>query len=49
MIGKNAHLPAGLIVEAGAVIGPDVIPSDFPSPVVKESDYIQTRRLPYEI
>jgi hypothetical protein len=38
-----------MIIEAGAVIGTDVIPSDFTAALVRARDYIQTRRLPYEI
>lgn len=49
MIGKNAVLPDGLVVEAGGVVGVDVHPEDFPRPVVSASEVIQTRRLPYEI
>ena len=49
MIGKHSIVPAGMIVEPGAVIGPDVIPQDYPTAVVRGRDYIQTRRLPYEI
>jgi hypothetical protein len=38
-----------MTVEPGAVIGPDVIESDYPSPTtVRRSDYIQTKRMPYE-
>lgn len=49
MIGKNSHIPEGLIIEPGAVIGTDVVPSDFISEIVRSRDYIQTRRLPNEI
>ena len=49
MIGKHSIVPAGMIVEPGAVIGPDVIPQDYPTAIVRGRDYIQTRRLPYEI
>ncbi|MBN2548027.1 MAG: NTP transferase domain-containing protein [Anaerolineales bacterium] len=49
MVGKHAHIPANMIVEAGAIIGPDVIESEYPSNLVRGSDYIQTKRLPYEI
>jgi glucose-1-phosphate adenylyltransferase len=49
MVGKNCHVAAGMVVEPGAVIGPDVRESDFSSSVVRGSDYIQTKRLPYEI
>jgi glucose-1-phosphate adenylyltransferase len=49
MIGKNSHVPAGMLIEPGAVIGPDVIDSDYPSQHVRNTDYVQTKRLPYEI
>jgi len=49
MVGKHSIVPAGMVVEPGAVIGPDVIPQDYPTTVVRGRDYIQTRRLPYEI
>ncbi len=49
MIGKNSHLPAGLTVEPGAVIATDVIPSDYPSDIIRKYAYIQTKRAPYEV
>jgi len=49
MIGKNSIVPEGLSIEAGAVIGTDVIESDYPSRPIEHEDYIQTKRLPYEI
>ena len=49
MVGKNVRTPGGLVVEPGAVIGSDVDESDFPSLLVRSNDYIQTKRLPYEI
>ncbi len=49
MIGKNSVLPDKLIVEPGAVIATDVIPSDLSTSLVRSSDYIQTKRLAYEV
>ena len=49
MIGKHGRVTPGMVVEPGAVIGPDVIESDYPAQVVRGNDYIQTKRLPYEI
>ncbi len=49
MIGKNSYISPNLVVEPGAVIATDVIPSDFPNAIVRSSDFIQTRRLPNEI
>ncbi len=49
MIGKHSTIPPDMVVEPGAVIGTDVVPADFPTLLVRGKDYIQTRRLPYEI
>jgi glucose-1-phosphate adenylyltransferase len=50
MIGKNSHILPGMVVEPGAVVGTDVIEYDYPDPKrVRSSDYIQTKRLSYEI
>lgn len=49
MIGKNSLLAPGITIEPGAVIATDVIPSDVPTNVVHSDDYIQTKRLPYEV
>jgi glucose-1-phosphate adenylyltransferase len=48
MLGKSSRVPSGMVVEPGAIIGPDVIESDYSSQSVRGSDYIQTRRPPYE-
>ncbi len=49
MIGKNSIIPPGFIIEAGAIIGPDVIASDFSNNLVRGDEYIQTKRLAYEV
>lgn len=49
MIGKKSILPDKLVVEPGAVIATDVIPSDLSTNLVRRSDYIQTKRLAYEV
>jgi glucose-1-phosphate adenylyltransferase len=49
MIGKNAHLPDGMSIGPGAMVGPDVIDKDFSGLVVEAGVYIQTRRLPNEV
>lgn len=49
MIGKNSHIPAGTMVEAGATIGTDVAPSDFSSNLVRSADRLETKRLAYEV
>jgi glucose-1-phosphate adenylyltransferase len=49
MVGKNSHISPDMVVDPGAMIGPDVIDSDYPSHHLSKTDYIQTKRLPYEI
>lgn len=49
MIGKNSQVPAGLKIEAGAVIATDVIAEDYPTDIIRGDDYIQTKRLAYEV
>jgi glucose-1-phosphate adenylyltransferase len=49
MIGKNSDVPNGYTVEPGAVIGTDVIESDYPATVVRGDDYILTKRLAHEV
>jgi glucose-1-phosphate adenylyltransferase len=49
MVGKNSQLPEQIKVEAGAVIATDVIPSDLSSNLIRSGDFIQTKRLAYEV
>jgi glucose-1-phosphate adenylyltransferase len=49
MIGKNSQVPAVYKIEPGAAIATDVIPSDYPSDIIRSDDYIQTKRLAYEV
>jgi len=49
VIGKNSVLPPGLVVEPGATIANDVVPSDFSSQLVHGDETITTKRQPYEI
>ncbi len=49
VIGKDSVIPSGSTLESSAIIGPDVIPNDFNSNLVKSGEFVQTRRLPYEI
>jgi glucose-1-phosphate adenylyltransferase len=49
LVGKNSVVPAGYVIEPGAEIGTDVIESDYTESVVRDGQYIQTRRLPNEI
>ena len=49
MIGKNSEVPKGFTVEPGAVIGTDVVESDYPATIVRGDDYILTKRLAHEV
>ena len=49
MIGKNSEVPPGYTIEAGAVIGTDVVESDYPASIVRGDDYILTKRLAHEV
>jgi glucose-1-phosphate adenylyltransferase len=49
MIGKNSEVPKEFVVEPGAVIGTDVIETDYPTSVVHGDDYILTKRLAHEV
>ena len=49
MVGKNSEIPKGFTVEPGAVIGTDVVESDYPAPVIHGDDYILTKRLAHEV
>ncbi len=49
MVGKNTRIPAGISVEPGAIVGTDVVAADFTKATIQTGDYLQTRRLPYEI
>ena len=49
MAGKKSEIPAGYTIEPGAVIGTDVVESDYPTNIVRGDEYIQTKRLAYEV
>jgi glucose-1-phosphate adenylyltransferase len=49
MVGKNAALPPGIVIQPGATVGVDVAIQDFTSDLVRAGMYIQTRRLPNEV
>jgi glucose-1-phosphate adenylyltransferase len=49
MVGRKSTVPPGFIIKAGGIVGTDVISSDYSSGRVNSGQYIQTRRLPYEI
>ncbi len=48
-LGKSCSVPAGMVVGPGALIGPDVAETDYPTPSVVERGIVMTKRLPYEI
>jgi glucose-1-phosphate adenylyltransferase len=49
MVGKNSVVPAGYTIEPGAVIGTDVIESDYPSTTIIAGEYITTKREAHEV
>lgn len=49
MVGKNVTLPAGLVVEPGGEISPDVVETDFDELYVKAGQTILTKRNPHEV
>ncbi|HAL17654.1 MAG TPA: glucose-1-phosphate adenylyltransferase [Anaerolineaceae bacterium] len=49
MVGRNSKVPAGAILHPGGTVGWDVISSDYASLEIHESDFVQPRRLPFEI
>jgi glucose-1-phosphate adenylyltransferase len=49
MVGKNSQVPPGYTIEQGAVISTDVVVEDYPSRTIREGDYVQTKRLAYEV
>ena len=49
LVGKNAELPPGVVIDPGVEIGTDVVFDDFKSLHVKAGQTIQTKRQPYEI
>ena len=48
MIGKNTIIPPNLIIEAGGILGPDLIASDYATKIVKSDESLTTRRQAYE-
>jgi len=49
LVGKNSVVPAGYVIEPGAVIGTDIVESDYDGSIVREGQYLGTRRLANEI
>jgi glucose-1-phosphate adenylyltransferase len=49
MVGKNARISPGMVIETGAKIGPDVREDDFTTDIIRTDTLLETKRLPYEI
>jgi glucose-1-phosphate adenylyltransferase len=49
MIGKNSIIPDDFTIEPGAIIATDVVASDYASPLIRGDEFIETKRLPYEV
>jgi glucose-1-phosphate adenylyltransferase len=49
MVGKNSEVTPGLVIQSGAIVATDVIPSDYPADVIRKADYIQTKRSAHEV
>lgn len=49
VVGKNSTVPAGCVVEPGAEILTDVVASDYDENIVRDGQFVQTRRLANEI
>jgi len=48
-LGKSCLVPPGMVIGAGALVGPDVAETDYPAATVVERGIVMTKRLPYEI
>ena len=40
MVGKNSHIPTGIVIKPGAVINADVIETDYDSKIVKANEIV---------
>lgn len=49
MVGKNTIIPENTVIEAGGILGPDLIPTDYPGKCVKSDEILTTRRQAYEV
>jgi glucose-1-phosphate adenylyltransferase len=49
VVGKNSTVPAGMVIEPGATVGPDMVASDYPGMVVRAGENLETKRQPNEI
>ena len=48
LVGKNAELPPGIVVDPGAQISTDVVAADFEELHVRAGQFVKTNRKPYE-
>ncbi len=48
VVGKNSIIPPNIIIEAGAVLGADLIASDFEKKIIGSDETLTTRRQAYE-
>lgn len=49
LVGRNSIVPAGTNIHPGGTVGWDVIPSDYNSREILDGEFVQSRRLPFEI
>jgi glucose-1-phosphate adenylyltransferase len=49
LVGKNAELPPGIVIEPGAEIGTDVVATDFEELHIKAGQSVQSNRKPHGI
>jgi glucose-1-phosphate adenylyltransferase len=49
MVGKGSVVPAGMVIESDSVVGTDVVANDYPAPLVKSGETVETKRKPHEI
>ncbi len=49
MIGKSSRVPSGFTIQPGAIIGTDVTAEDYRSNLITSDEYIESRRMPYEV
>jgi glucose-1-phosphate adenylyltransferase len=49
MVGKKSIIPAGYIIEPGAIIATDVTEEDYPEKIIRSEQTIETKRLAYEV
>ena len=48
-LGKTCRIPPGMVIGPGALVGPDVIETDYKTESIPEGGIVLTERQPYEI